>query len=89
MIDRPAGATGLIARNVFVEGADKENHSALIAVAAEARENPSQGLIVRDNEASLAPGINWTTSFVADWSHEPLAIGPNRLGRGIKPFDRR
>jgi len=89
MIDLPAGATGQIARNMFVVGKNKENRSALIAVAAENRTNPSAGLSVSGNDASLAPGIGWSTFFVADWSREPLALGTNRLGPGIKPFETR
>jgi len=89
MIDLSAGAVGTIARNVFVQGPDKENHSAMITVAAEARDNPSQGLSISGNNASLAPGVTWTTVFVADWSHEPLAIGANTLGKGIKTFETR
>jgi Right handed beta helix region len=89
MIDLPAGSTGLIARNVFVQGRNKENHSALIAVAAENRDQPSAGLRIENNDASLAPGITWQPVFVADWSHEPLNIGPNKLGPGIKPFETR
>ena len=87
MIDLSAGATGTIARNIFVQGPDKENHSALITVAAEARDHPSAGLAIADNQASLAPGVGWSTVFVADWSHEPLKIGANRLGKGIAPFE--
>lgn len=87
MIDLSAGAQGTISGNVFVQGKNKENHSALIAVAAEARDNPSAGLVVANNDASLAPGVGWSTVFVADWSHEPLKLGPNKLGAGIKPFE--
>lgn len=89
MIDLPAGATGTIARNVFVQGKDKENHSAMIAVAAEARENPSAGLTVADNDARQAPEVTWPTVFVADWSHEPLKLGANTLSARIKPFETR
>lgn len=89
MIDLSAGAIGMIARNVFVQGPNKENHSAMITVAPESRDNPSQGLRVFDNTASLAPSVRWSTVFVADWSHEPLAIGPNRLGKGITAFQTR
>lgn len=89
MIDLPAGSVGTITRNVFVQGPNKENHSAMITVAAEARENPSRGLSISGNTASLAPGVTWTTVFVADWSHEPLAIGPNTLGKGISSFQQR
>lgn len=89
MIDLPAGSTGRIAGNVFAVGADKENHSAIIAVAAEARDNRSAGLHIAGNRASLAPGVAWGTTFVADWSHEPLAIGANQLGRGIQLSDER
>jgi hypothetical protein len=89
MIDLPAGSVGLIARNEFVQGKGKENHSALIAVAAEARANPSAGLRIEGNVASLAPGAPTGPAFVADWSREPLKIGVNRLGAGIKPFETR
>lgn len=89
MIDLSAGATGAITRNIFVQGANKENHSAFITVAPESRDNRSVGLAVSDNQASLAPGVGWSTVFVADWSHEPLKLGPNRLGSGIRPFEAR
>ena len=87
MIDLPAGAVGTISGNTFVQGKDKENHSAFVAVAAEARENRSAGLVVAGNRASLAPGITWPTVFVADWSHEPLKLGQNQLGKGIGAFE--
>ncbi len=87
MIDLPAGAQGTITANTFVQGKNKENHSALIAVAAEARDHPSAGLSVSGNNASVAPGVGWSTVFVADWSHEPLRLGANKLGTGIKPFE--
>lgn len=89
MIDLPAGSVGTITRNMFVQGPNKENHSAMITVAAEARENPSRGLLIAGNTASLAPGVSWSTVFVADWSHEPLAIGQNQLGKGIATFQQR
>jgi hypothetical protein len=58
-------------------------------VAPEARDNPSAGLAVTGNKASLATGVTWSTVFVADWSHEPLKIGPNQLAKGIASFERR
>lgn len=88
MIDLPAGAIGTIAGNAFVQGRDKENYSAMIAVAAEARAHPSRGLTITDNDATLGAGAN-NTVFVADWSHEPLRVSANRLGAGIKPFETR
>ena len=88
-IDLPNGSTGRIAGNVFVVGKNKENHSAIIAVAAEARANPSAGLVVEGNDASIAPGAGYGTTFVADWSREPLKIGANKLGAGIKVTDSR
>lgn len=89
MIDLPAGSTGLIARNTFVQGADKENWTGFIVVAAEDRDNPSTGLAVRDNIASLAPGAKKSPSWVADYSGDRLDIVGNKLGEGIKPFERR
>ena len=88
MIYLPAGAIGTIAGNAFVQGRDKENYSAMIAVAAEARAHPSRGLTITDNDATLGAGAN-NTVFVADWSHEPLRVSANRLGAGIKPFETR
>lgn len=89
MIDLPGGATGRIAGNTFVDGINKENHSAMIAVAAEGRVNPSAGLIIENNRASLVPGFPWSTVFVGDWSHEPLAIRKNMLAKGIEIVEQR
>src|SRR5690606_25815653 len=44
MIDLPGGATGQISNNWFVQGRDKENYSAFIAVAAEGKAHSSAGL---------------------------------------------
>jgi hypothetical protein len=55
MIDLSAGATGRITGNEFVQGRNKENHSAFIAVAPEARDNRSAGLVIENNRASMAP----------------------------------
>ena len=89
MIDLPEGARGLIARNGFVQGRGKENSSGLIVVAAEAKTYPSAGLRIADNDARLAPGAPGNPAFVADLSHERLALGANRLGPGIRPFETR
>jgi hypothetical protein len=89
MIDLPAGSTGNIVRNIFVQGRNKENYSAFIAVAAESRTHRSAGLVVSGNKASLAPGVNRNTTFVADWSHEPLRISANQLGAGLQTFETR
>jgi hypothetical protein len=88
MIDLSNGAAGTIARNTFVQGKDKENHSALIMVAAEGAENPSR-LAVTGNTASIGPGIDRRTSFVADMSGDPIRIENNRLGPRIARFEER
>jgi len=72
-----------------VQGRNKENHSAFIAVAAEGRKNPSDGLVIAGNNARFAPGLSWKSAFVADWSGDPLALGDNVLARGILPLERR
>ncbi len=89
MIDLSSGSTGRIAHNLFVQGRDKENYSAFIAVAAEERKNPSRGLVVEGNRASLPAGIGRNSVFVADWSGEALAIGANELGAGLARFEKR
>jgi hypothetical protein len=89
MIDLSVGATGLIARNVFVQGEDKENYSAFISVAPEGRDNNSTGLTVTDNQAGLVPGLQRRTSFVADASGQRLNIAGNRLDPQIASLERR
>jgi hypothetical protein len=89
MIDLSEGGTGLIARNTFVQGKGKENHSGLIVVAAEGRTYSAEGLRVEDNDASLAPGAPTDPAFVADLSGNNILLSNNRLGTGIRPFERR
>jgi hypothetical protein len=89
MIDLPAGAVGQISNNWFVQGEDKENYSAFIAVAAEDVMHPSTGLAIVGNDARLAPGVDRTSTFVADWSGDRLALGDNALGPGLNRFERR
>ncbi|MGH6649953.1 MAG: right-handed parallel beta-helix repeat-containing protein [Sphingopyxis sp.] len=89
MIDLPSGSVGRIANNMFVQGRDKENYSALIAVAAEERKNPSRGLVIEGNRATLPAGMDRKSVFVADWSGEALAIGANELGAGLVRFEKR
>jgi hypothetical protein len=89
MIDLPGGAEGQISNNWFVQGADKENYSAFIAVAAEGKAHSSAGLEVVGNDARLAPGVERNTVFVADWSGDMAGVGDNVLGRGLTPFERR
>jgi hypothetical protein len=89
MIDLPAGATGRIANNWFVQGKDKENHSAIIAVAAEGRVNTSAGLAISGNNARMAPGVDFPTVFVINWSGDRLSVGANEVGAGLKPYEAR
>jgi hypothetical protein len=89
MIDLSVGATGTIARNVFVQGEDKENYSAFISVAPEGRDNSSAGLAVTDNEAGLVPGLQRRTAFVADASGQRINIANNRLDPQIASLERR
>jgi hypothetical protein len=89
MIDLSEGATGLISRNVFVQGENKENWSGFIVVAAEGRTYRSAGLTISDNQASLAPGIDRSPAFVADLSGDTFRITGNQLGQGVREFERR
>ena len=89
LIDLPSGSVGRIAGNLMVQGRDKENYSALIAVAAEERRNPSVGLVITDNRATIPADMGRRSVFVADWSGEALAIGTNALGPGLVRFERR
>ncbi|TCJ39916.1 right-handed parallel beta-helix repeat-containing protein [Parafrankia sp. BMG5.11] len=89
MIDLPAGSRGQITNNWFVQGRDKENYSAFIAVAAEDQTHPADGLTIAGNDARFAPDVRRSSTFVADWSGDKLALGPNALGVGLKPFEKR
>ncbi|KRA80404.1 hypothetical protein [Altererythrobacter sp. Root672] len=89
MIDLPDGAVGQISNNRFVQGRDKENYSAFIAVGAENHAHSSVGLSILGNDARLAPGVERSTAFVADWTGDELALGQNKLGVGLKPFEKR
>lgn len=89
MIDLPAGATGQISNNWFVQGRDKENYSAFIAVTAEGKWHSSDGLTIIGNDASFASGVDRNSTFVADWSGDALDIGGNALGNGLQRFERR
>jgi hypothetical protein len=89
MIDLPGGSSGRIANNWFVQGQSKENYSAFITVAPEGRQYSSAGLVVEGNDARFAPGVSRSSTFVANWTDDPVRIGVNRLAPGIKQRDRR
>jgi len=89
MIDLSDGAAGEIAGNWFVQGRDKENYSAFIAVAAEHRNHPSGGLVVQGNNARFAPGVERRSAFVADWSGDAVTLGANTLGEGLTRYEKR
>lgn len=89
MIDLSGGASGVISANIFVQGEDKENHSAFITVAPEGKVHSSNGLAINDNDARIATGVDRTSVFLADWSGDRIILGANRLGRKLKPFEKR
>ncbi|WP_159977537.1 MULTISPECIES: right-handed parallel beta-helix repeat-containing protein [unclassified Novosphingobium] len=89
MIDLADGAAGRITGNWFVQGRDKANYSAFIAVAAEHRRHPSRGLTIEGNDARFAPGIQRRSAFVADWSGDALNLGENVLGTGLIRYEKR
>ena len=70
MIDLPEGAVGQISNNWFVQGRNKENYSAFIAVAAEGETHPSGGLSIVANDARRFPGR------VARFSVRGRLVGP-------------
>jgi hypothetical protein len=49
----------------------------------------SAGLAISGNDASLGTGVDRNTVFLADWSGDAIVLGANRLGRGLKPFEKR
>lgn len=89
MIDLPAGSTGRIANNWFVQGRDKENYSAFIALGAEDLLHPSDGLKVENNEARFVPGLTRQSAFFADWTGSRIVMQGNRLAGGIRQYEQR
>lgn len=89
MIDLPNGAAGQISNNWFVQGREKENYSAFIAVAAEGKQRSSAGLTILRNDARFAPGADRSSAFVADWSGDSLTVGDNTLAPGLERLERR
>lgn len=89
MIDLPNGSAGLIAGNIMVQGKNKENYSAFITIAPEGRDFDSSALVIRNNRAGFVPGLSRTSTFVANWTSDPVTISDNQLAGGIKITDRR
>ena len=89
MIDLSSGASGTISGNEMVQGRDKDNYSAFITVAPEGREQDSTNLSIAGNSASFVPGLQRTSSFVANFTDDAVKIGQNRLASGIRITDRR
>lgn len=89
MIDLPAGSTGRIADNWFVQGRDKENYSAFIALGAEDLLHGSDGLEVLNNEARFVPGLSRQSVFFADWTGSRIVMQGNKLAAGLKQYEQR
>jgi hypothetical protein len=88
MIDLPNGSTGRIAGNWFAQGMSKDNKSGFIVVGANDSRHSSDGLVIEDNQARLAPKADWSSNFVADFTGEKLVMRRNTLGEGLKPYAR-
>lgn len=89
MIDLPAGSAGRIANNWFVQGRDKENYSAFIALGAEDLLHSSDGLEVVNNEARFVPGLQRNSVFLADWTGSRIVMQGNKLAAGLKQYEQR
>lgn len=89
MIDLPAGSIGRIADNWFVQGRDKENYSAFIALGAEELLHSSDGLEVAGNEARFVPGLSRQSVFLADWTGSRIVMQGNKLAAGLRPYEQR
>ena len=89
MIDLPHGAIGQITNNWFVQGQDKENYSAFIAVGAEDITHSSDGLQIAGNDARFAPSVTRSSTFVADWTGDALDVSDNALAPRLARTERR
>lgn len=89
MIDLPAGSQGSISENWFIQGRDKQNYSAFIALGAEQNLHSSEGLTVTNNEARFVPGLQRASTFLADWTGSRVVMSGNRLAVGLKQYETR
>ena len=89
MIDLPAGSIGRIADNWFVQGRDKENYSAFIALGAEDLLHSSDGLEVVNNEGRFVPGLQRRSVFLADWTASRIVMKGNKLAAELKQYEQR
>lgn len=89
MIDLPAGSVGRIADNWFVQGRDKENYSAFIALGAEDLLHSSDGLEVVNNEGRFVPDLSRSSVFLADWTASRVVMQGNKLAAGLKQYEQR
>jgi hypothetical protein len=46
-------------------------------------------LVIEANDARFAPGVSRESTFVANWTDDPVQIGTNKLAPGLKVKDRR
>ena len=76
-------------RQCAVQGCEKENCSAFIALGTDDLLHGSNGLEVLDNDPRLVPGLSRTSVFLADWTGSRIVILGSRLAAGLKPHERR
>jgi len=88
LIDLPAGSTGRISGNWMVQGPRKENPGTIIALSAESRDHPTDGLVIEGNTLKMAPGAPRGPAFVRDWSGGRIVIGANQIDPGAVRFAR-
>jgi hypothetical protein len=88
MIDLPGGASGRIAGNWFVQGQQGKLFG-LHHRRARGRQHSSAGLVVRATTRALRRASSRESTFVANWTDDPVQIGANRAGTEIKRVDRR
>ncbi|WP_336958091.1 right-handed parallel beta-helix repeat-containing protein [Sphingobium aquiterrae] len=89
MIDLPEGAIGAVTGNEMVQGKDKDNWSAFIALGAEGLRVDSARLVIANNRAGFVPGLERGSTFVATFNGARPAIGVNRLAPSMKMSDQR
>ncbi len=85
-LERPTNprniVAGLFGRKLHIDLCRYFNFFAFEVIGA-------KGLKIEDNDARLSPGDTRQPAFVANASHQQLALGANRLGPGIKPYEAR
>lgn len=85
LIDIPNGGNVVIQRNTLQKGANSSNPAVAISIGIEGVKNPSNLMILRDNQFTSA--LRDATTFVRNSTLTPVISTGNKLTGNVNPLD--